>query len=176
MPSEPYLAEIYMGGMNFAPRGYATCSGQLLAIAQNTALFSLLGTTFGGNGQTTFALPDLRGRVPMGWGQGPGLTNRDLGEVGGTETVTLLSTQMPAHTHALNAVSEAGDASAPAGNYLANSGALDKEYRSATGGTVVQMGTGTIGTAGSSQPHANLQPFLVLNFYIALEGVFPSRN
>lgn len=174
MPDMPFLAEIYMGGMNFAPRGYATCSGQLVSIATNTALFSLLGTTFGGNGTTTFALPDMRGRVPMGWGQGPGLTNRDLGEVGGTETVTLISTQIPAHTHTLNAVSDAGDASAPSGNYLANSGALDKEYKST--GTVVQMNAGAVGSAGGSQPHANIPPYLVLNFYIAMEGIFPSRN
>lgn len=174
MPSEPFLAEIYIGGMNFAPRGYAFCQGQILSIAQNTALFSLLGTTFGGNGQTTFALPDLRGRVPMGQGQGPGLSPRTLGEVGGSETVTLLSTQIPAHTHALNAVSEPGDASAPSGNYLANSGALDKEYKST--GTVVPMNAGAVGSAGGSQPHTNIQPFLVLNFCIAIEGIFPSRN
>jgi microcystin-dependent protein len=174
MPYEPFIAEIFMGGMNFAPRGYATCQGQLLAIAQNTALFSLLGTTFGGNGQTTFALPDLRGRVPMGWGQGPGLTPRTLGESGGQENTTLLLTQVPAHTHNMNAVSEAGDTSVPTGKYLANSGALDKEYR--TTGTMVQMGANSISPAGGSQPHNNLQPFLVLNFYIALEGIFPSRN
>ncbi len=174
MPADPFLAEIYMGGMNFAPQGYALCQGQLLSISSNTALFSLLGTTFGGNGTTTFALPDLRGRVPMGWGQGPGLSPRTLGEVGGTETVTLTNTQIPAHTHTLNAVSEAGDVSAPGGAFLANSGALDKEYK--TTGTVVAMSSSAIGIAGGSQPHANLPPFLVLNFYIALQGIFPSRN
>ena len=126
MPAEPYIAEIFMGGMNFAPRGYSTCAGQILSIAQNTALFSLLGTTFGGNGQTTFALPDLRGRVPMGQGQGPGLTDRSLGEQGGAENVTLTINEMPSHNHTLNAVSEAGDVSAPAGAYLANTGAIDK--------------------------------------------------
>ena len=120
-----------MGGMNFAPRGYASCQGQLLSISQNTALFALLGTTFGGNGQTTFALPDLRGRVPMGEGQGPGLTGRTLGEVGGTETVTLITNEIPAHLHTLNGVTEAGNTSVPTGAYLANTGALDKEYRSA---------------------------------------------
>lgn len=174
MPMDPFISEIFMAGMNFAPRGYVSCSGQLMSIAQNTALFSLLGTTFGGNGQTTFAIPDLRGRVPMGMGNGPGLTPRTLGEVGGTEAVTLISTQIPAHTHALNAVSDAGDASAPSGNYLANTGALDKEYKST--GTVVQMNAGSVGTAGSGQPHDNMPPHLVLNFYIATEGVFPSRN
>src|SRR6476660_7370238 len=133
--SEPFLAEVILFAGNFAPRGYAFCQGQILSIAQNTALFSLLGTTFGGNGQTTFALPDLRGRVPMGQGQGPGLTDRVLGELSGQETVTLISNEIPAHNHALNAVSEAGDASAPAGAYLANTGALDKEYKAT--GTVV---------------------------------------
>ena len=174
MPSEPFLGEIFMSGFNFPPRGYATCSGQILSIAQNTALFALLGTTFGGNGQTTFALPDLRGRVPVGMGQGPGLSTKDLGEAAGSETVTLISNQMPAHTHAMHAVSEAGDASAPANAFLANTGALDKEYRSA--GTSVQMNPAVIGTSGQSQPHANMQPYLVLNIYIALEGIFPSRN
>jgi microcystin-dependent protein len=174
MPSEPFIGEIYMGGMNFAPRGFATCQGQILSIAQNTALFSLLGTTFGGNGQTTFALPDLRGRVPMGWGQGPGLSPRTLGEVGGSETVTLLTTQMPAHNHGFNAVSDAGDTSAPSGAFLANTGALDREYKAS--GTSVQMNPAAVGAAGGSQPHDNLPPFLVLNFYIAVEGIFPSRN
>jgi microcystin-dependent protein len=174
MPSDPFLAEIYMGGMNFPPRGYALCQGQILSIAQNTALFSLLGTTFGGNGQTTFGLPDLRGRVPIGWGQGPGLSNRDLGEVGGEETATLLVTQIPAHNHPLNAVSEAGDISAPAGAYLANTGALDKEYK--TTGTLAPMNAGAVGSTGGSQPHNNVPPYLVLNFYIAITGIFPSRN
>lgn len=174
MPSEPFLGEIFMSGFNFPPRGYATCSGQILSIAQNTALFALLGTTFGGNGQTTFALPDFRGRVPVGFGQGPGLTNRDLGEVAGSETVTLINNQMPVHSHTMNAVSEAGDVSAPANAFLANTGALDKEYKGT--GTNVQMNPAVIGASGGSQPHANMQPYLVVNIYIALEGIFPSRN
>jgi microcystin-dependent protein len=174
MPSEPFLGEIFMSGFNFPPRGYGTCSGQLLPIAQNTALFALLGTTFGGNGQTTFALPDLRGRVPMSMGQGPGLTARDLGEMSGTESVTLIPTQMPLHNHALNAVTEAGNVSAPGNAFLANTGALDKEYRAS--GTGVAMNAASIGTAGGNQPHPNMQPYLVLNFYIAMEGIFPSRN
>ena len=176
MPSEPFVGEIFMGGYNFAPRGYASCMGQLLPIAQNTALFSLLGTTYGGNGQTTFALPDFRGRVPVGMGQGPGLTNVDLGEVGGSETVTLTSTQIPAHTHALKGVSEAGDASLPTNAFPANSGALDKEYRAGTPATVVNMNAGAIGMAGGNQPHNNQPPYLGINIYIALEGIFPSRN
>lgn len=175
MPSEPFIAEIFMGGMNFPPRGYASCHGQLLAIAQNTALFSLLGTTFGGNGQTTFALPDLRGRVPMGYGQGPGLSPRSLGETGGEENTTLLVTQIPSHNHLLNASSEAGDSSVPTGKVLANTGALDKEYRT-LGSSTVQLNASSISFTGGNQPHNNLQPFLVLNFYIAVEGIFPSRN
>lgn len=174
MPLDPFISEIFMGGLNFAPRGYALCQGQIMSIAQNTALFSLLGTTYGGNGQTTFALPDLRGRVPMGQGQGPGLTSRTLGEVGGAENVTLLTTQIPSHNHQFNAVSDAGDTSAPSGAYLANTGALDKEYK--TSGTIVQMNPSSVGATGGSQPHSNIQPYLVLNFYIATEGIFPSRN
>jgi microcystin-dependent protein len=174
MPDQPYIAEIFMAGMNFPPRGYASCSGQLLAISTNTALFSLVGTTFGGNGTSTFGLPDLRGRVPMGMGNGPGLTPRTLGELSGTETVTLLTTQMPQHIHSLNAVSDAGNVSAPAGAYLANTGALDKEYK--VTGTVVQMNPTAVGIAGGSQPHDNMPPYLVLNFYIATQGIFPSRN
>jgi microcystin-dependent protein len=174
MPSEPFISEIYMGGLNFAPRGYALCQGQLMSIAANTALFALVGTTFGGNGTTTFGLPDLRGRVPMGQGNGPGLTPRSLGELGGTENVTLLTTQIPSHTHQYNAVSDAGDTAAPSGAYLANTGALDKEYK--TSGTIVPMNTNAVGATGGSQPHGNIQPYLVLNFYIATEGIFPSRN
>ncbi|MEO6732653.1 MAG: tail fiber protein [Ferruginibacter sp.] len=174
MPSEPFIGEISMSGFNFAPRGYATCDGQLLPIAQNTALFSLLGTQYGGNGQTTFALPDLRGRVPMHQGQGPGLSVRTIGEVAGQENHTLISTQIPAHTHTLNAVSNAGDIATPAGAYLANTGALDKEYKAT--GTVVAMNTNAVGITGGGQPHNNLPPYLVINFYIAMEGIFPSRN
>ena len=165
---------------NFPIRGYAFCQGQLLSISQNTALFSILGTTYGGNGQTTFGLPDLRGRVPMGTGQGPGLTPRTLGEMAGAENVTLLTTQIPAHTHTLTvtpqAVSGAGTTADPTNAYPANSGALDKEYSAS--GTMVNMGAanGTIGVAGGSQPHTNIQPYLVINFLIALEGYFPSRN
>ena len=175
MPSEPFLGEIYLSGINFAPRGYAICAGQILSIAQNTALFSLLGTTYGGNGQTTFALPDLRGRVPVGQGQGPGLANKTLGEVAGVEAVTLIATQMPAHTHPLKAVKEVGDASDPTNALLANTGALDREYKS-TPGTSTTMSSAAIGVTGGSQPHDNMPPYLVLNMYIAMEGIFPSRN
>jgi microcystin-dependent protein len=174
MPDQPFIGEIFMSGFNFPPRGYAFCQGQILSIAQNTALFALLGTTYGGNGQTTFALPDLRGRVPMGQGQGPGLSPRSLGEVSGSENVTLIASQMPAHNHLLKAVTEAGDVSVPTDAFLANTGALDKEYKAT--GTQVSMNAQAISIAGGNQPHNNMQPYLVLNIYIALEGIFPSRN
>jgi microcystin-dependent protein len=174
MPGEPFLGEIYMSGFNFVPQNFASCSGQLFAISTNTALFALLGTTFGGNGQTNFALPDLRGRVPVAQGSGSGLTPRVLGEVSGTETVTLLTDQIPAHRHGMKAVSDPGNTSAPANAYLANTGALDTEYN--TSGTKTAMNRGVIGSTGGDQPHDNMPPYLVLNFYIALVGIFPSRN
>ena len=174
MPAEPFIGEIFMSGFNFAPVGYLSCNGQTISIATNTALFSLLGTTFGGNGTTNFSLPDLQGRVPMHWGQGPGLSNRSLGERSGVENNTLTTSNMPAHTHTLNAVSDAGDVSAPAGAFLANTGALDKEYK--TTGTVVPMNLGAVGTTGSNFPITNMPPYLVVNFYIALQGIYPSRN
>ena len=175
--SEPYIGEIRMFGGNFAPTGWALCDGQLLSIAQNSALFSILGTTFGGNGQTTFALPDLRGRVPMHWGQGPGLTPRTIGESSGSETVTLLSTQMPAHTHTLNANSGQGDSFTPPGAVPA--GAVDSTQQplniySSTINTT--MNPAAIGAAGGSQPHQNMQPYLCVTFIIALQGIYPSRS
>jgi microcystin-dependent protein len=175
--SEPFLGEIRMFGGNFAPRGWAFCNGQILAIAQNTALFSLLGTTYGGNGQTTFALPDLRGRVPMHWGQGPGLTPRSLGETGGSENVTLLSNQMPAHTHSLNANTNQGETFSPGGGVAA--AAVDSSQQplniySTTANTT--MSPQAIAAAGGSQPHDNMQPFECVSFIIALEGIYPSRN
>jgi microcystin-dependent protein len=171
---DPLLASIILFAGNFAPRGWAFCNGQLLSIAQNTALFSLLGTQFGGNGQTNFALPDLRGRVPVHPGQGPGLSDYVIGQSAGSETTTLLLSNMPAHNHSLNATSEPGSTSVPSGAYLANTGALDKEYN--TTGTVVAMNAAAIGTAGGSQPFDNLQPYLAINFIIALQGIFPSRD
>ncbi len=170
--TEPFIGEIKMGGWNFAPRGYAFCNGQLLSIAQNTALFSLLGTTYGGNGQTTFALPDLRGRVPLHWGQGPGLSNYVLGEVSGTETVTLTTQQMPQHNHQVAATSEEAGSKTPIGNLPGFSASPIYSNAAATG----TMNPAMIGVAGGSQPHPNLQPFLAVTFVIALEGIFPSRN
>lgn len=172
---DPFLSMIVLFGCNFAPRGWAFCQGQLLPIAQNTALFSLLGTTYGGNGQTTFALPDLRGRVPIGFGQGPGLSSYALGQQGGAESVTLQITQMPAHTHAFMATAEAGDTADPTSAFPANTGALDKEYKQAPVNKVA-MNTAAVETKGGSQPHINMQPYLAMNYCIALEGIFPSRN
>jgi microcystin-dependent protein len=168
--SEPFLAQIMMFGGNFAPRGWALCNGQILPIAQNTALFSLLGTTFGGNGQTTFALPDLRSRVPVHPGQGPGLSNVSLGEAGGGETVTLTQNEMPQHAHLVAASNGGTTASRPANNFLAAGGS----YTNASDGTT--MNPAMVGVAGGSLPHENRQPYLGVNFIIALEGIFPSRN
>ncbi|HEY7281681.1 MAG TPA: tail fiber protein [Actinomycetota bacterium] len=169
--SEPFLGEIRIFPYNFAPRGWAFCNGQILSISQNTALFALLGTTYGGNGQTTFALPDLRGRVAIHQGQGPGLSPYDLGEQSGVETVTLIGTQMPQHNHLVNAANNDATDSAPVGNVPAviPSGGYTT---TATG----QMSPSMVGQAGGSQPHTNVQPFLTLSFCIALQGIFPSRN
>jgi microcystin-dependent protein len=176
--SEPFLGQIMIFGGNFAPRGWAFCNGQLLSIAQNSALFSLLGTTYGGDGVTTFGLPDLRGRVPMHWGQGPGLTNRVLGESSGSETVTLLSTQIPAHNHLMQASTTDANQASPANNICApvldSQGAAGFEFSNAAPNAT--MNPAAIAASGGSQPHENLQPYLCLSFVIALEGLFPSRN
>jgi microcystin-dependent protein len=175
--SEPFLGEIRMFGGNFAPKGWAFCNGQVLSIAQNTALFSLLGTTYGGNGQTTFALPNLQGRVPMHWGTGPGLTPRTLGESSGSETVTLISSQMPAHNHAIEANSGQGDTYSPQG--AVNAAAVDATqqplniYSTSVNTT---MAAQSVGLAGGSQPHENMQPYQCVSFIIALEGIYPSRS
>ncbi len=172
--ASPFVGEIRMMGCNFAPRGNALCNGQTLGIAQNSALFSLLGTTYGGNGQTTFALPNLQGRTPMHPGQGVGLSPHELGEVGGTETVTLLTQQMAGHNHTAGCVTAGGDQYGPAGNaWAAEVGGLNFY-----GPAVAQegMAAGTISLTGGSQPHNNLQPSAVINFIIATAGIFPSRN
>ncbi|GAB3988189.1 tail fiber protein [Spirosoma daeguense] len=176
--SEPFLAAIIMFAGNFAPRGWAFCQGQILSIAQNTALFSLLGTTYGGNGQTTFALPDLRGRVPVGPGQGPGLPPINLGQMSGEPTHTLIITEMPAHNHAAQAQgnTKPGAASSPGGNTWASSGGLDPEYINEAPNAPMASNTVSVGIAGGSQPHNNMQPYLGLNYIIATEGIYPSRN
>lgn len=176
---EGYLAQIIMFAGNFAPRGWAYCQGQILSIAQNTALFSLLGTTYGGNGQTTFGLPDFRGRVPVGTGQGPGLPNIDLGEMAGEPTHTLITTEMPAHAHTATATVSVSSANAnteePAGNLLATQ--ADNFYApvNTANGNLGGVST-TIGNTGGSQPHNNMQPYLGMNLVICMEGIFPSRN
>jgi len=166
---DPFLGEIRMFGGNFAPQGWATCDGQILPIAQNTALFSLLGTTYGGNGQTTFALPDLRGRLPVHIGGG--LT---IGQADGSETVISTTTNLPAHTHAANAASAATTLSPASQYWAADPGANVAPYAAAPDGRVMS-GT-AIGAQGGSQPHANMQPFLAVTFIIALEGIYPSRS
>ena len=173
---DPWIGEIALVPYNFPPRGWAFCDGQLLSIAQNTALFSLLGTNFGGNGQTTFALPDLRGRVPIhvGGGQGPGLSPYVLGQVGGVESVTLLQSQMPAHGHPMNVSAANGVSDTPANNILAKNASGVPEYGAAPGNA--SLAPGAIGQMGGNQPHTNVQPYLGLNYIIALEGIFPSRN
>ena len=171
---QPFLGMIALFGFNFAPQGWAFCNGQLLPIAQNTALFSLLGTMYGGDGRTTFALPNLQGRVPIHFGQAPGTSQYQIGQVGGAENTTLNASNLPPHNHPLNAVSETGETSDPTGAYLGNTGALDKEYR--LSGTGVIMNANAIGNTGGSQPLSIVQPYLVVNYCIALQGIFPSRN
>ena len=171
--TDPFLGQLMLVPYNFAPRGWAFCQGQILPIAQNTALFSLLGTTYGGNGQTTFALPDLRGRVPMGAGQGPGLSDYVIGQQGGAESHTLTVNEMPAHSHSVNADTSVGSSDKPGGKLPARNGAGVPQY-----GTSVntQMAATMLGNAGGSQPHSIMQPYLVMNWVIALQGIFPQRN
>jgi microcystin-dependent protein len=173
--AEPFLGQINIFPYNFAPRGWAFCQGQILPIAQNTALFSLLGTTYGGNGQTTFALPDLRGRVAVSSGQGPGLSQYTLGEVTGTETRTLLITQLPAHVHtvSVHVNSSEGGSNSPAGAYL---GKADPGPYAATTDNSNMGAQPPTGPTGGNQPFSIIQPVLCLNFCIAMQGVFPSRN
>jgi microcystin-dependent protein len=169
--SEPFLGEIRMFAGNFAPKGWALCNGQVLSISQNTALFSLLGTFYGGNGSATFALPDLRSRVPVHQGQGPGLSNYVIGEEGGAENVTLLTSQIPSHTHAAQASSTSGGNSDPTDSFWASSAAT-KQYSPTT--NAVMAPTAMTQTGG--QPFSILMPYLAVNFIIALQGIFPSRN
>jgi microcystin-dependent protein len=167
---EPLMGQIILFAGTYAPKGWAMCDGQLLSIAQNSALFSLLGTTYGGDGRTTFALPDLRGRVPMHPGQGPGLSPRDLGQQGGLEDVTLTQNQIPGHTHALNTNDVAATDRSPTGNMLAQATTY-----AGTSRTPAAMSGAAIGMTGGSQPHDNVQPFTCINFIIATEGVYPAR-
>ncbi len=168
--SEPFIGQIQQFGFNFAPRGWAFCQGQLLSIAQNTALFSLLGTMYGGDGQVTFGLPDMRGRISLHFGQSPGTSNYTQGEVSGTESVTLLSTQLPGHNHMVNASTGQKLVAAPSNNNLGGFAM----YTNA--GLDSVMDPAMLKPSGGNQPHENRQPFLVINWCIALEGIFPSRN
>ncbi len=170
--ADPFVAEIRIVPFNFAPRGWAFCDGQLLPISQNTALFSLLGTTYGGNGKSNFALPDFQGRSPMHPGQGPGLSLHDLGETGGSETVTLLQSEIPSHSHVLNYVGIDGNNPDPVGNLVGSSESTDA-FRNAPDTTLSPQ---ELAITGSDQPHNNMQPYLTLNFIIALQGVFPPRG
>ena len=172
--ADPFVAEIRIFPFNFAPKGWAWCDGQLLPLSQNTALFSLLGTTYGGNGKSNFALPDLQGRAPMHPGQGPGLSLHDLGETGGSETVTLLESEIPAHSHSLNASRQDATERIPTGQVPA--GGLGGIVAYGTPGALTQLSPNALTPAGGDQPHNNMQPYLTFYFNIALQGVFPPRS
>lgn len=175
--SSPFLAEIKMIAFNFAPKGWALANGQLLPINQNQALFSLMGTTFGGNGTTNFALPELRGRVPVHPGNGNGAGQTVWGERGGAESVTITATTMPAHTHAFNASTATATKRVPTGKLLATDSASIADYYAAPGGTIVSLNPGSLSTAnGGGQAHTNMQPYIVVGMCVALQGIFPSRN
>lgn len=174
---DPFLGQLMLVGFNFAPKGWAFCNGQLLSIAQNSALFSLLGTTYGGDGITTFALPDLRGRAANHFGQGPGLSNYTQGEASGTETVTLTAAEMPAHNHPVLANNATGSTNSPDGAVLAGYGtSLPPEGPYTTAAANTTLAANAVVPAGASQPHNNLSPFLTLNYIIATAGIYPSRG
>ena len=173
----PFLGEIRLMSFNFAPKGWAQCTGQLLSIQQNAALFAVLGTYYGGNGVQNFALPDLRSRVPVHMGSGP-FGTYTIGEIAGFENVTLMITETPAHQHLFEAVNAAGGATRPFNKYLAQSGTTnpnDPRYAAGSGGTTVLNGA-SIQPNGGSQPHTNIQPYLAMNYCIAMQGIFPTRN
>jgi microcystin-dependent protein len=174
----PYLAQVFIFSFNFAPKGYALCNGQFLAINQNQAIFALLGTNFGGNGTQTFALPDLRGRTPLHMGQGQGTSNYVMGEVTGLETTTLLQNNLPSHNHTMNVNNTASTTGIPAANTVLAVGPVvgagnQNVYTTAGPATQVMV---PLANAGSSQPFSILQPYLTVSFAIALQGIFPSRN
>lgn len=174
--ADPFVAEIRIFPFNFAPKGWAWCDGQLLPLSQNTALFSLLGTTYGGNGKSNFALPDLQGRAPMQPGQGPGLSLHDLGETGGSETVSLLESEIPSHSHTARASSDFGDLQTPSPARSLARSQNASAYQSTTNQAIVSLAPEALAPAGGDQPHNNLQPYLTFYFCIALQGVFPPRG
>ena len=170
--ADPFVAEIRLVGFNFPPKGWATCDGQLLPISQNTALFSLLGTNFGGDGKSTFGLPNLDGSFPVGQGQGQGLTDRFIGESGGAEAVTLIDSEIPFHQHMIQALDAVGDNPVPIGNTLAR---YPGAYQQNTSANLNPMALQQLAPAGGSQPHNNMQPYLTMLYIIAMQGVFPAR-
>jgi microcystin-dependent protein len=173
--ADPFLAEIRIFPFNFPPTGWATCDGQLMPISQNTALFSLLGTTYGGDGKTTFALPDLQGNAPMHPGQGQGLSERFLGEIGGSDTVTLLQSEIPVHTHNFGVTFENGTQGSLTNTVILARSVAGQLYQTSTNTNVVQLAPQALSITGGGQPHNNLMPYLTLNFCIALQGIFPQR-
>ena len=174
--ADPYVGEIRLVAFNFAPFGWALCNGQIMSISQNTALFSLLGTQFGGDGKSNFALPNLQGMAPMGQGNGAGLTQRFMGETGGEPSVTLLQSEMPSHTHSAQA-GAASNTETPGPTTIFGDGGRGKpEAYAAASGPQATMSAAAVGSAGGNQPHNNLPPYLVSNFVIALQGVFPPRS
>ena len=173
--ADPFVAEIRIFPFNFAPTGWAMCNGQLLPLSQNTALFALLGTTYGGDGKSTFALPDMQSNVPMHPGQGQGLSLYDLGQIGGSEAVTLLESEMPVHNHFVGTTFENGTQSSLTNTVILARSVGGNLYQTTTNANLVQLAPQALAIAGGSQPHNNMMPYLTLNFCIALQGVFPAR-
>lgn len=173
---DPFVAEIRIFPFNFAPKGWAFCDGQILPLSQNTALFSLLGTTYGGDGKSNFALPNMQGNAPMHPGQGPGLSLHDLGETGGSETVSLLESEIPAHSHTTMAFAAVGNRTTPAGNAISRVTGSTPFVAGSPTPALVTMSDNSVAPVGGDQPHNNMQPYLTLNFCIALQGVYPPRT
>jgi microcystin-dependent protein len=172
---DPFVAEIRIFPFNFAPKGWAFCDGQILPLSQNTALFSLLGTTYGGDGKSNFALPNMQGNAPMHPGQGPGLSLHDLGETGGSETVSLLESEIPSHSHTLRGDRNVSESPDPAQNTLGRGSSINA-YQNVVNQNLVNMAGEALAPAGGDQPHNNMQPYLTFYFNIALQGVFPPRT